>query len=336
MDNTAFKTFSSKIPHLSGLQVGKVLGQLDTVDSNLQALAALEQGSKTGPACCPHCHNDKTICWGRSRTGLQRRRCRECLKTFCATTGTALAGLHKPGLFYKVLKNMFDAAPPLSCRRLALELLLDKMTIWRWRQKVLQALASTDKQQLDGILEGDEKFFRESRKGSREWVNHQKEPDRFPKPGRPRWCDYRRLGLPFPGGTSRFQIPVLTVINRTGDAGADVLPNHRAETLIAVLPRHVAPDAVLCTDGDPAFSLFATAHSVTHYSINATKGPRIIGKAFHIQTVNSLHDRFERFMSPFRGSATKYLKGYTAWFITRSVHNEKNAITKTWQAILAA
>lgn len=335
MDSITFKRFSSEISKLSGLQVGRVLGQLATLDSNLQALAALEQGSKTEPACCPHCHNNKTICWGRNRTGLQRRRCKGCLKTFCATTGTTLAGLHKPGLFYKVLKNMFGAAP-LSCRLLGRELLLDKMTIWRWRQKVLQALASTDKQQLDGILEGDEKFFRESRKGSREWVNHQKKPDKFPKPERPRWCDYRRLGLPFPGGMSRFQIPVLTVINRTGNAGADVLPNHQAETLIAALPRHVAPDAVLCTDGDPAFSLFATAHSVTHYSINATKGPRVIGNAFHIQTVNSLHDRFERFMTPFRGPATKYLKGYTAWFIERSVNNAKNAVSRTWQALMVA
>ena len=229
---------------------------------------------------------------------------------------------------------MFGDAP-LSCRRLRLRLSLDRMTIWRWRQKILQALATTDKRQLGGILEADEKFFRESRKGSREWVNHQKYPDKFPEPERPRWCDYRRLGLPFPGGRSRFQIPVLTVINRTGNANADVLPNHLAETLTATLSRHVAPDAVLCSDGDPAFSLFAAAHSVTHYTINA-KGPRLIGNAFHIQTVNSLHDRFERFMDPFRGPATKYLKGYTAWFITRSVNSPKNAVTKTWQAILAA
>ena len=97
------------------------------------------------------------------------------------------------------------------------------MTIWRWRHKILQALANIDKKQLGGILEADEKFFRESRKGSREWVNHQKYPDRFPKPERPRWRDCRRLGLPYPGGLSRFQIPVLTVINRTGKASADVL-----------------------------------------------------------------------------------------------------------------
>ena len=120
MDTAAFKRFSSEISELSGLQVGKVLGQLETLDSNLQALAALEQGGKTQPAC-PHCHTSKTLCWGQTRTGLQRRRCRGCLKTFCATTKTTLAGVHKPGLFYKVLKGMFGDAP-LSCRRLGLKL----------------------------------------------------------------------------------------------------------------------------------------------------------------------------------------------------------------------
>ena len=334
MDIPAFKKFSSSLSKLSGLQIGQLLAQLETLDSNLQALTALEQGSEAQPAC-PHCQNNKTVCWGRTRTGLQRRRCKGCLKTFCATTKTTLAGVHKPGLFYKVLKNMFDDTP-LSCRRLGVNLSLDKMTIWRWRHKILQALSNIKTKQLGGILEADEKFFRESRKGSHEWVNHQKYPDKFPKPERPRWCDYRRLGMRFPSGLSRFQIPVLTVINRTGNASADVLTNHLAETLTGTLSHHVAPDAVLCSDGDPAFSQFAVAHSVTHYALNATKGTRIIGNAFHIQTVNSLHDRFERFMSPFRGPATKYLKGYTAWFMTRSVHNAKNAVSKTWQALLAA
>ncbi len=334
MDMPAFEKFSSLISKLSGLQVAKLLAQLKTLDSHLQALTALEQGGEAQSAC-PHCHNNKTICWGQTRTGLQRRMCKCCLKTFCATTGTTLAGLHKPGLFYKVLKDMFDDTP-LSCRRLAVKLSLDRMTIWRWRHKILQALTSIDTKRLCGILEADQKFFRESRKGSREWVNYQKHPDKFSKPERPRWCDYRRLRLAFPGGLSRFQIPILTVINRTGNVSADVLPNHLAETLTATLSRHVAPDALLCSDGDPAFSQFAVAHSITHYALNATKGSRIIGNAFHIQTVNSLHDRFERFMSPFRGPATKYLKGYTAWFITRSVHSSKNAITKTWQAILVA
>ncbi len=104
MDIAAFKRFSSALPKLSGLQVGQVLAQLKTLDSNLQALAALEQGGKTQPAC-PHCHNTKTVCWGKTRTGLQRRRCKGCLKTFCAITGTTLAGVHKPGLFYKVLHS---------------------------------------------------------------------------------------------------------------------------------------------------------------------------------------------------------------------------------------
>ncbi len=41
-------------------------------------------------------------------------------------------------------------------------------------------------------------------------------------------------------------------------------------------------------------------------------------------------------MSPLRGPATKVLKGYSAWLITRTVSDAKNAIDKVWQAMLVA
>ena len=46
----------------------------------------------------------------------------------------------------------------------------------------------------------------------------------LPKPDRPRWRDYRRLGLLRPAGTSKYRIPVLTVTDRAGARRADVLP----------------------------------------------------------------------------------------------------------------
>jgi hypothetical protein len=56
-----------------------------------------------------------------------------------------------------------------------------------------------------------------------------------------------------------------------------------------------------------------------HYRLHPKIGPRIIDTAFHIQTVNNLHSRFESFMTPFCGPATKNLPGYAAWFITRLI-----------------
>ncbi len=39
--------------------------------------------------------------------------------------------------------------------------------------------------------------------------------------------------------------------------------------------------------------------------VQTKKGDFILKKSFHIQTINSLHDRFEHFVAPFRGPATK-------------------------------
>jgi DNA-binding FadR family transcriptional regulator len=57
---------------------------------------------------------------------------------------------------------------------------------------------------------------------------------------------------------------------------------------------------------------------------------------FHFQTINSLHQRFERFMAPFRGPATKNLTNYTAWFIACSTRDYERAATAAWDHILAA
>ena len=49
---------------------------------------------------------------------------------------------------------------PRSCRRLGRALALDKMTIWRWRQKIIRALGGSGASDLGGVVEADEKFFR--------------------------------------------------------------------------------------------------------------------------------------------------------------------------------
>ena len=77
---------------------------------------------------------------------------------------------------------------------------------------------------------------------------------------------------------------------------------------------------MLCSDGDAAYELFACARAIPHYRL-PKGGPRVIDTAFHIQTVNNLHGRFESFMRPFCGPATKNLPGYAAWLVARLIGN---------------
>jgi hypothetical protein len=90
------------------------------------------------------------------------------------------------------------------------------MTVWRWRQKIIGTLGSAGASDLGGLVEADEKFFRESCKGSRQWVRHQRDPINHPKPDRMRWVDYKRTRTKLPAGISNYQIPVLTMADRAG------------------------------------------------------------------------------------------------------------------------
>jgi len=323
MDGMRFRSLCANVDRLSVGQIRELRRKLRALDARGQALE-----------CCVHCGASALVRWGSTCTGLQRLRCKACLRSFSAATGTVVARVRLPEKLQQALADML-APVPSSCRRLAARLGVDKMTVWRWRMRLLAAFDGAGARRLGGIVEADETYMRESRKGSREWVRHERDPRRFPAPPRPRWRDFRLLGLPRPAGLSKWQIPILTLADSAGARRAERLPDRRAESLVAVLEDRVSRDAVLCSDGDGAYRLFARAHGLPHYQIDATHGPRVIQAAFHIQTVNSLHSRFKAFIRPFCGPATKNLSAYIAWFIAR-LADQQTAQNDAWQRMLAA
>ena len=333
MDGMRFRSLCANVDWLSMGQLRELRCKLRGLDARREVLARIDARGQTLERCV-HCGASALVRWGSTRTGLQRLRCKGCCRTFSAATGTAVARVRLPEKLQQVLADML-APVPGSCRGLAARLGIDKMTVWRWRMDILKALGGAGAQRLGGIVEADETFMRESRKGSREWVNHARDPQHFSAPPRPRWRDFRRLGLLRPAGLSKWQIPILTLADRAGARRAERLPDRRAESLVAVLEARISRDAVLCSDGDGAYALFARAQGLPHYQLDATRGPKVIQAAFHIQTVNSLHSRFKAFMRPFCGPATKYLSAYISWFIAR-LEDQQTAQDKAWQSILAA
>jgi len=336
MDGKRFRSLCANVDRLSVGQLRELRHKLRALDARKEVLARIDAGGQA-LECCVHCGASALVRWGSTRTGLQRLSCKACGRTFSAATGTVVARIRLPEKLQQVLADMFTPVPS-SCRGLAARLRVDKMTVWRWRAGILKALGGNGAigaHRLGGIVEADETYMRESRKGSREWVNHARDPQRFPAPPRPRWRDFRRLGLLRPAGLSKWQIPILTLADRAGARRAERLPDRRAESLVAVLEARVGRDAVLCSDGDGAYGIFARAHGLPHYRLNATRGPKVIQAAFHIQTVNNLHSRFKEFMRPFCGPATRNLTAYIAWFIAR-LADQHTARNHAWQKILAA
>lgn len=279
------------------------------------ALTAIDQKGKEGG--CPHCSATEKQRWGRTRTGTQRYRCTRCSETFNGRTGSAIGQLQRLDLFYRVLREMFVSPNPESVRQLANRLGLNKDTVWRWRQIILRSL-SQDIEPLSDIVEVDETFVRESRKGSREWVRHQQDPTAYPKPPRLRWYEYKLTGALMMRGLSRWRLPVLTAMDRAGNRYAERLSDRRDRTIYQCLSPIIRRDAALCSDGLGAYAKFAQASGISHFVLGTKPGTRRIGQSFHIQNVNALHSRLKDFLRPFKGPASKYLDLYVDWYFVRS------------------
>lgn len=332
MEVVVFEQFCAQAGELTVGQIRHLRDLMVAMDARIDLLSRIDD-RRAAITECLYCQGTRLRRWGETRTGLQRLRCLGCLRTFSTATKTPVERIRQPVEFYRVVEDMFSHHPR-TCRQLAEDLGLNKMTVWRWRHRILRAILGVGATALSGIVEADEKFFRESRKGSREWVNHQRNPASYPAPPRLRWIDYRRLNIrnhmPM-----RWQIPVLTILDRSGNRRSDVLPGRSMQPLLARLLDHITADAMLCTDGDPVYQVFARQLGIPHYVLNAKTGPHVINNVFHIATTNSLHDRLERFIGNFRGPATKFLPAYAAWFIARLVGKPKEATDSAWGRILA-
>ena len=125
------------------------------------ALAAIELGVDD-ERCCPHCGAGGAVKRGKAR-GLRRFRCKECGKTFGALTGTALSGLHHKERWLAFGASLAEGE---TIKASAERCEIAPSTAHRWRHRFLAAVRQAP-DRLAGIVEADETFVLESRKGER-------------------------------------------------------------------------------------------------------------------------------------------------------------------------
>jgi transposase-like protein len=245
------------------------------------------------PAKCAHCDATSLHRWGTGRRGLQRWRCRACWRTFSAATGTPFARLHSLDKLALVVADM-SADLPSSCRRLATLLRVDAMTVWRWRRQIMTLLQRLDPQPPATCLIAATSL-RESRKASREWVDHRRHPQHFPKPDRLRWIDYRLRHLPLPRPMSPYRVPIALLGDAAGGSHLVVgRPGIDGRTL------------------HPAHTAAAPSSAEERPPIDRIGGRRPTPDD-RLEPCQPI-PRFERFLRPFCGPATRHLAGYAAWF----------------------
>jgi len=245
------------------------------------------------PPICPYCNHDVSIGWGNSN-GLPRHRCKSCQKTFNALTGIPLSGLRHRECWSEYAQCLLEGA---TIRQAAQRCGINKDTSFRWRHRFLNLPAKIKATSLHGIVEADETFFLESRKGERDI-------DRPPR---------KRGGKAKKPGTSKEQIPVLIARDRSAATMDVILQKANIPSILSALAPVVDSDAVLCSDGNSIYKIFAEKYHIEHKPVNISAGIRVREHAYHIQNVNAYTSRLKGWMRRFHGVATKYLENYLGW-----------------------
>ncbi|MBM7074737.1 IS1595 family transposase [Shewanella sp. 202IG2-18] len=252
---------------------------------------------------CPHCHSSLINRHGKTQ-GTQRYRCKNCLKTFVAATGTPLARLRNKerweDYFYCMIKSM-----PL--REAANHCDIALTTSFRWRHRFLQIPTLLQPSTLEGIIEADETFYPYSEKGERHLAR---------KPRK------RGMKAKKAGRSSDDWVKIVTVRDRNQHTYDNTFAHVTSDALTKELEGKVQKDSVLCSDGFKAYTKFSKDNELTHKRLNVSAGIRVIENVFHIQNVNSYHSQLKLWLAKFHGVATKYLTHYLGWF--RFMDNKEN------------
>lgn len=115
---------------------------------------------------CPHCSSSKYVSNGQNANGTKKYKCKQCGKSFTASVNTIFEGTsyswdEMVDIIYMMIRNlsMIDISANSASDKLG--------TTWMIVHKILHLLnIMSDNVKLSGVIQIDEKYFREVQKGS--------------------------------------------------------------------------------------------------------------------------------------------------------------------------
>jgi len=277
---------------LSSDELARLRAWLAGVHDPTACLALIEAAAAGRP--CPRCGCARVHGCGIV-TGLQRRRCLGCRRTFNALTGTPLARLRKRERWLPYLQCLLESRTVRDAARVTG---VHRTTSFRWRHRFAPGAARARPARLSSIVEADETYRLESQKGSR----------KLARPPR------RRGGVASQRDINREHDCLLVARDRNGTT----LDFHTGRGPVTATQLHacllpvLATDVLLISDSAAAYAHFAADAGITHAPVNVRARQRTRG-AIHIQNVNAWHSRFKGWLVRFKGVASRYLVHYSGW-----------------------
>ena len=303
------RDFCRFLEHLSTLSEKQKSVVFTTIQdgSSRQGLPRLfqriEQNFSVHPQC-GHCHSEHV-----SRCGYQHQRqrykCRDCGRTCNALTGSPLSYLKRPAVLDQYLECMTTS---MTLRPAARTCGISLDTSFHMRQRIMQLLQGDQADVLEGIVEMDETFFRQSNKGVRN----------LPRPSR------RRGGIkpkPREPGKERkkpgfkvTQVPVLVACDRQKHIRSHVLKNMKAQGMEKCLKGRIPPGTPVCADDSLQHDLVASSLGLVLKSLVTRLGETVRDGVFHLQHVNAHHSQLKSWINwRFKGVSKKHLDRYLGW-----------------------
>lgn len=263
--------------------------------------------------CCVKCGSISVVKNGKRKDGTQKYVCKDCRHNFTAASGTIISGSKKRlETWIKYIECMLDDDTLEKC---AAKCRIHLNTAFLWRHKILEAsLKSNSDIVLDGKIEMDETFFRESYKGNH--TRGDKDSFQMPrksferghhsKPDRDKELKkiLRSRGL----STDQVCVPCAITPSRLTVAKVCKFGSVSSLGLIKIFKDHIAPGSFIISDECKSYPKFTVEVGASLFQVDDSAPPLA---DMNIKQVDSLHSQMKRmFNHRFCGVATKYLNNY--------------------------
>jgi transposase-like protein len=259
----------------------------------------LRQAKSSKPSCF-HCGHERVFRRGL-RKGVQQFSCASCKSWFSETSGTVLSGIHQPEKWQEYLRLMQEGG---TINGIAKQMGISTETSFRWRHRILAALAKKEVSRLGDVVECDEMEFIMNNRG-----------EYLESPARRRLSDANKASHK----VTTHKVKVVVAVDRQGGKFARVAEAERinAKHVQQAIGKKLKKGSSLITDRHSAFVKYAKGFkTIEHKTITATQQKKSKNKEVNKQRVNQTHKQIRDFMRRFNGGVgTKYLQNYLNWYL---------------------